>query len=561
MLFRKFHLSISISTIVLMASLSAPGTAAAEDAQKKWGPHVDLEGKWGTERSLGEVDLFMPLAQNADSLLFTDLRMRLDDHSSREGNFGLGFRKQMSNDWIAGIYGFYDIRRTPNDNTFHQATFGVEALTENNELRLNAYIPEEGHKEIPGSGGGGTTAVATGGQFQIISEGISQEAALAGFDIEAGQRFDLTPNWTLWAYAGGFHFDKSGYDNVTGPRGRLEFSRENLPYMDKDARLTLGVESQYDDVRKGQSFAIARLRVPLSSSTADSRSALDKRMTDRITRDVDIVAGVEEGEKTVETAELLGENGVDYTDYTLVDANTADVPSAVNAAGPNSLVILDGSAGKIIYVEDIEMDNDGQVLSGGGRTVTLTGAETGTTVSTTLPGTRPTISTTTGWGNIISITGDNTVLTGINVEDGGNGIDVTGDVVTGLNVTINDTSIINDTTAGALNIYYATVTMNNVYIDDRAHGVDIRYDATLNMNNSTIENVDYGVTTVDADVTMNNSTLNNITADGIFEGGGNNTLSGSGNTMTAIGGDDCNTGAGTTGNLAYTLDGVPATCP
>ncbi|MGM0423220.1 MAG: inverse autotransporter beta domain-containing protein [Pseudomonadota bacterium] len=554
MLFRKFHLSIS--TIVLMASLSAPGTAAAEDAQKKWGPHVDLEGKWGTERSLGEVDLFMPLAQNEVSLLFTDLRLRLDDHSSREGNFGLGFRTQMSNDWIAGVYGFFDIRRTPNDNTFHQATLGLEALTENNELRLNAYIPEQGRKDVTGTGS--ATPVITGAQFQIQTETPAQEAALAGFDIEAGQRFNLTPNWTLWAYAGGFHFDKSGYDNVTGPRGRLEFSRENLPYMDQDARLTLGVESQYDNVRKGQSFAIARLRVPLSSNKDSlyAQSALDKRMTDRITRDVDIVAGVQEGETITETAELIGENGIAYTDYTLVDANTADLRGTIDGAGPNSLVIVDGSAGDIIYNDYISMDNDGQTLSGGGRVITLKGAKTGATVSTTLPGTRPTLRT--PINRLVSILyADNTVFTDITIAEG----DIYSMEIFGSqNVLIKNTSFINDPGEGAINAVFATATLDNVTISDRSFGISSN-DSTLTVNNTTIENVTSGIGIFGgSNLTVNNSSISNTTNYGIRDSS-NGTLAGSGNTMTAIGGTACDADATTTGNLAYTLDGVPATCP
>src|SRR3546814_20512086 len=96
----------------LAASLLAAGeTHAAESPAPKWAPHIDLEGKGGTKRSLGEADLFIPLAQDGDTLLFSSLRTRMDDNDGAEGNFGLGVRHMLETGWNLGTYAYLD-RRT-----------------------------------------------------------------------------------------------------------------------------------------------------------------------------------------------------------------------------------------------------------------------------------------------------------------------------------------------------------------------------------------------------------------------------------------------------------------
>jgi hypothetical protein len=76
-------------------------SAHAQDADggNKWGPHIDLEGKAGTDRNLGETDLFIPLWQDDDTLAFANIRARMDDANSHEGNFGVGIRQMLDSGW------------------------------------------------------------------------------------------------------------------------------------------------------------------------------------------------------------------------------------------------------------------------------------------------------------------------------------------------------------------------------------------------------------------------------------------------------------------------------
>ena len=103
---------------VATAALTIPASrwAQAQDAAK-WSPYIELGGMGGT-RSWGDVDIFIPFWQDQTSLLFGDLRGTFSTEPSQEGNFGLGYRTQISPEWILGGYGYFDIKNSANDNLF-----------------------------------------------------------------------------------------------------------------------------------------------------------------------------------------------------------------------------------------------------------------------------------------------------------------------------------------------------------------------------------------------------------------------------------------------------------
>jgi hypothetical protein len=92
-------------------------------------------------RSFGDVDIFLPLWQDQGSLLFGDLRGTFTAQPTEEGNFGLGYRTQISPEWILGGYGYFDIANSANDNLFYQVTLGLELKSVDWDFRLNGYIP------------------------------------------------------------------------------------------------------------------------------------------------------------------------------------------------------------------------------------------------------------------------------------------------------------------------------------------------------------------------------------------------------------------------------------
>lgn len=528
--------------LALSFVLCASPSLAQENVAPKWGAHIEAEGKWGTDRSLGEMGLFMPIWQDEDTLLFSDIRGRLDDQGSAEGNFGLGIRHEVTPQWAVGAYGFYDRRRTENGNMFNQATLGAEALGEKTEFRVNGYIPESTEKIASRTATTSSTASAAGGNFQLSTNtntNTVNERALPGFDVEAGYKLDLAPDWDLWAYGGGFYFNADGYQKVSGPRGRVEVSRSNLPVFGTDAKFTLGFETQSDDVRGGQSFGIARLRIPLNATekrAKHTRSALDDRMTTRIVRDIDIVSGSGTPTTTTSTTNETGNvslgSGATVSTYTQLDA-TDDVVADITAAGAGSVILLDGSAGTINVTANINVQNN-QTILGGGRSVTVTGATSGRTATLTLPGTRPTINQTGGPGQAaMRIDNDDNVVI--------DGLDITSDdigIFTGLvggapdNLTIKNVNISNTFFQGMLTSRINGLTLENVSFTNISGGVHAAFQisagassSNFQFTNVTVDNASFAfwvqagtINTVSGSITATNIGTANCRNDGTITG-------------------------------------------
>ncbi len=161
---------LTISMVILCA-----GTAAAAEDTEKWTPAVEFEGRINSDRSLASPKFLIPLAQDRNSLLFTDLRSRIDDHGSEEYNVGLGYRT-MRGDWIYGGYMFADYLSSANNNHYWQGTGGLEALSEDWDVRINGYLPEGAEHS---TGGSSRFFIDGGGNFGISHDAAFTERCLA----------------------------------------------------------------------------------------------------------------------------------------------------------------------------------------------------------------------------------------------------------------------------------------------------------------------------------------------------------------------------------------------
>lgn len=379
------------TVLALLAVLMAAHPASAEP--EKWGAHLDFEGRWGNSRALGDAGLFAPLWQNQTSLLFTDIRGRFDSQDGREGNFGLGYRQMLSSGWNLGVYGYYDLRRTELGNIFNQVTLGAEMLSANWDLRANVYAPFGSRSKDTGlMGGGNPFADFANGTIQIVTPGLYRrvERALTGFDGEIGWRapvFDVDALTQVRLYGGGFYFDGGGVTrDIAGPRGRIEFSIDDVAGV-SGGRLTLGAEVQHDDARGTQGFAIARLRMPLHAEKGAPRlSAQERRMTERVVRDVDIVSNTGRGAQLkAEIREAAINTWNDQTITNVVQVRAPDtgvLQAQLNALDAGSVVILNG-APTVLGTTRVKT---GQTLLGGGTTLALKGATTGAAVNFVAPG-------------------------------------------------------------------------------------------------------------------------------------------------------------------------------
>lgn len=375
--------------LAFLLPLFAAGNVNAQETAHKWAPHIDVEAKPGSKRNLGEADIFLPLAQDDRTLYFANLRGRIDDHSGREGNLGLGVRHMLDSGWNLGAYGYFDRRRSENDNYFNQTTLGVEALGRDWDFRTNAYLPiGDRSRGLDRVGGGPSTASLVGTTVQITTPGSTtyEERALRGNDIEIGWRaplFDSESNRQLRLYLGAYRF--SGADiTIKGPRARMELALADLTWFGRNTALFVGAEAQHDDSRGTQHFISLRLRIPLGGGKTGNSplSSQERRMTAPVVRDIDIVTQRRATATTpamveAATATTSGQN------FTVVNgANTSggDLQTALNTAGNNSMVIATGT----FNATSMLTLSQGQTLIGGGPLMVR--GDSGQTATLNLPG-------------------------------------------------------------------------------------------------------------------------------------------------------------------------------
>lgn len=479
--------------------LAAPAQAVF-GPEGKYRGYFEGEYKGGNDRQLGTGNIFAPLWQDDDSLFYTDLRFQNDDAGSGEYNLGLGFRQIVADSVVVGAYGFFDQRTTQADNTFNQATIGVEALTEDFDFRANGYIAEKDAKAIVGAAG---TAVIVNNQIFVQGQA---ERALSGFDAEIGYKLPLAFEDTeVRIFGGGYHFDASGTKAVSGPRARAEMRFNDISFLGDGSRLTLGAEIQDDSVRGEQFFGVARLRVPFSTllggRRSDNLSPLEERMTERVQRDVDVVTGAQAGTLEAAVNPLTGQpyGNIAYANATgggsgssLADAT--DVQSAVTQAGPGGIVVVDGTAGVVNTNGTVTLAS-GQTFTGADAalSVPVVGLESGATALAPISGggARPTINSANNAVANLQVAANTTVQ---NVDLVGGFMGVTADNAPGLtidNVNISGTNPGNLAGSAGLSIVNTVgATVNNTTIGTNggagARGLFVNNSGVINVNNMTI---------------------------------------------------------------------------
>jgi hypothetical protein len=541
--------------LVFVLAASAPDLALAQagEAKPKWGSSIDFEAKPGTKRSLGEADLFVPLWQDPTTLFFGNLRARLDDDNGREGNIGLGLRRMMDAGWNLGGYAYYDRRRTEHGNSFNQATFGAEALSvplswTELDLRGNVYVPFGDRADDAGTSGSSASIVNDTIQ---VSTFVNEERALRGFDAEVGFRVPLWPaddDKALRIYAGGYYFDSGTTDAVAGPRLRTELAMYRVPGLWDGARLTLGAEYQHDDERGHQGFGLARLRIPLQFFASENSGRLtpqERRMTDPVVRDVDIVSveSPRNAPAIVETATQTT-NGQALTLITPAIADSLNIPPAIANAGANSVVLMQGNFQLVNTTIDLQ---PGQTLMAGGSV----GVRTPSGRTATLTTSTVTLSGVPGNGLVSPAVrmADNSTLTGFTFQRFAFAGDNSVVHATG----VSGATIVNNTLRGGVNA--GGTTSVGVLINGGSSNITVRNNI---LRGETSTGDGFGVQIENSSATVSGNTF-------ILTGPGtNNTASltnaviGAGSTGNISNSGSCVNGGGNTGSIGFTN---VASCP
>ena len=319
--------------------------------------------------AFGEIDLFIPLLQNDQTIFFLDLRA-LDFYAkSLEGNFGLGVRHLFTSyPMILGFYSFFDYKRSQNRNNFTQITGGVELKTNRWTIDANGYFPI-GDTQKKASQFDIVQLGSSGGLFQNIFFKEGMEVALWGFDAEVG--YELFEGFSL--FAGGFYFDRSGAQHLGGPMLRSRYVvdfRDNASTFFDELFIEAGFS--YDRVRKSRVYAGFGLSWYFGGDKKRAhRQGIRKRMTEYVRRDLDVITS-----SNPKIPFTLATNP-DGSIITVQVAKTLEELNTGISGGANVLAI----DGTIIATSDLTLGN-GVTVTGGrytfGNNITIELSKGGT---------------------------------------------------------------------------------------------------------------------------------------------------------------------------------------
>ncbi len=355
--------SIKVLLVTVMCTLLL-GIVSAQD-QDKWTSYIEFTAKPGSDRSIAKGDLFVPIQQDEESLLFGNIKANFDDQSYKEGNIGLGIRKIFDN-WVMGGWVYYDWKESSTDNSFDQMTVGGEFLSNDWDIRANAYFAEKKVKDSDRA----SIVELNGNQIQAR---LGEERALSGLDFEFGKKLPLLKDSRV--FIGGYHYDANGFEKVSGPKLRLEMKFDDLPLfssLSKESHLVMGAEYTEDSVRGSESFGLVRLRIPFGGKTNNKKrnlSSLEKRMMETVRRDDDIITSERQGDALMSL--YNPKTGLVINHVETVNSSTANVANIVSNAGDNSLIIADGSQGVIDIGGSTINTLPGQIIVGGGQSIGL----------------------------------------------------------------------------------------------------------------------------------------------------------------------------------------------
>ena len=266
-----------LSTVSVLCLLAVSGHAA-----EPLSPRVEVGMKGGTDRSLLTTEFWAPLAQKSDRVLYGDIRLMGDNDENREGNLGLGYR-QIHNNAVLGVHGWIDRRRTQNNSTFHQVTFGAERLGHVVDARANVYVPLNQSRNITTPNIGQASPYLAGTGIFYDTNGLLTETPQYGLDGEVGYRLPVFQKQVdaIRVYGGGYHFFRDETHDVTGFRVRTE--------AQINSAFSVGARFQHDDPRGSQGFLEATIKFPFGAKKLYQNYYLRARLDESPERDVDIV--------------------------------------------------------------------------------------------------------------------------------------------------------------------------------------------------------------------------------------------------------------------------------
>lgn len=204
----------------------------------------------GRNGSVSFMDL-QPYSFNGNSMLFSDLRLYVNNYGKWGGNAGLGVRHFFpAHNTVLGSTFYYDHDET-RGVTFEQFTIASELLTEFVDFRANVYIPFGDRQQVTGvrfEPGTQMFVDATNSSGDVQGSNIVYQtrtyssAALDGVDATLTTPLvgEFAEKFNLEATAGGYFYHARDFDlqDVAGFKLRLDGD-----FMDELTHLSLEVTS------------------------------------------------------------------------------------------------------------------------------------------------------------------------------------------------------------------------------------------------------------------------------------------------------------------------------
>jgi len=287
-----------------MSTAAAAADAASSPASSppadppKWSPYADIGGGIGSGFVAGKVNVFAPVWQDLDSLLFVRLGADTSTRYNENFNVGLGYRTKINPDWILGVFGGFDSTQANNNHSFTQVSLGAELMSTDWDVRVNGYSAKKDESAI-------SNKFALYIHDTTIAILQAQYGAYSGFDGEVGYRIFNTDNTDVRVFAGGYDFSRSDTNNViiggnlnfshkdiAGAHARAEVNVFSIDALGPQSRVSFDGEVAHDDVRGTTGYVGATLRIALndlSGGGAQSLDDLDRRMVDPVRRQDDVL--------------------------------------------------------------------------------------------------------------------------------------------------------------------------------------------------------------------------------------------------------------------------------
>lgn len=224
------------------------------------------------------MDGLIPVYQNNQQLLYSDLQLEGNNTNSGILSVGGGYRQQINAEGILGGYLFYDRERSAAENYYNVISPGIEYLTPTWRFRLNYYAPI-GTKTYLVSQGlsedfGNTQDESFSGNTLTDSTQYNYESLSYGTDLTLAYRFQADKRWQI--NLSPYVFNQTDSSALMGINAQLNF------YTNDHTTFFLG--DGYDNANQNRVF----IGVSLTFGGHNNDDTVDNLMNAPVYRNLDV---------------------------------------------------------------------------------------------------------------------------------------------------------------------------------------------------------------------------------------------------------------------------------